>query len=133
MLNRFTAVTAAMLIAAAGAVGQDARKPDKKHPNAQQPASYLKVGDKAPALAVDVWVKGDKVEKFDNGKVYVVEFWATWCGPCIANIPHLGKVQKEFKEKGVTVIGVAGSERGGGATALQNVKEFVRKQDQMTY
>ena len=70
------------------------------------PAS-LKVGDKAPAITVDAWVKGQEVKSFEAGKVYVVEFWATWCGPCIASIPHLTKLQKENPT--LTVIGVAAS------------------------
>lgn len=66
----------------------------------------LGVGDKAPELQIGEWVKGEPVEAFEPGKVFVVEFWATWCGPCIAGMPHLSEVQKRFKDKGVTVIGV---------------------------
>ncbi|HZW05943.1 MAG TPA: TlpA disulfide reductase family protein [Phycisphaerales bacterium] len=104
---------------------------DKKKDEA--PAT-LKVGDKAPAITVDSWVKGDEVKSFESGKVYVVEFWATWCGPCIASIPHLTKIQKDHPE--LTVIGVAASERmpkskDGSTpadTRLDGVKEFVKKQ-----
>ncbi len=134
MLNRFTAVTAAMLIAAAGAMAQDASKPSKKQPpKATQPAGSLKVGDKAPSLSVEKWIKGDEVKGFDGGKVYVVEFWATWCPPCRESIPHLTKLQKDFKDKNVTVIGVASSERPG-ADVLGNLKKFVKeKADTMAY
>lgn len=60
-------------------------------------------GDAAPSFAPTHWVQGESVEGFDKGQVYVVDFWATWCGPCIAAMPHLTKVQKEHPES-VTVI-----------------------------
>ncbi|MEM1422742.1 MAG: TlpA disulfide reductase family protein, partial [Planctomycetota bacterium] len=68
-------------------------------------ADELTVGDPAPALTVGQWLKGEPVDAFENGHVYVVEFWATWCGPCIAGMPHLSEVQKEYGDR-VTVIGV---------------------------
>ena len=146
MLNRMTAVTAAMLIAAAGAIAQPAGKqPEKKKeaPKQAQPEVTLKVGDKAPALSVETWIKGDEVKSFEAGKVYVVEFWATWCGPCRESIPHLTSVQKSFKDKGVTVLGIASSERKAGPkndkgeptdTRLDVLKKFVtEKGDEMKY
>jgi thiol-disulfide isomerase/thioredoxin len=50
-------------------------------------------------------MKGEPVTGFEKGTVYVVEFWATWCGPCISSMPHLSELQKEYKDKGVTIIG----------------------------
>ncbi|MBL8874526.1 MAG: TlpA family protein disulfide reductase [Phycisphaerae bacterium] len=66
----------------------------------------LTVGDKAPALAINKWVKGSPVTSFEPGKVTVVEFWATWCGPCKASMPHLTELQKKYRDQGVTIIGV---------------------------
>jgi thiol-disulfide isomerase/thioredoxin len=63
------------------------------------------VGDNAPPLSVSGWVKGDKVNAFEPGKLYVVEFWATWCTPCRTSIPHLTELQKKYKD--VTFIGVS--------------------------
>jgi thiol-disulfide isomerase/thioredoxin len=65
----------------------------------------LTVGDPAPKLEVKEFVKGTAVKDLEKGKVYVVEFWATWCGPCKATIPHLTKLQKKYKD--VTFIGVS--------------------------
>ena len=56
----------------------------------------LKVGDKAPPLGKGQWVKGEPVKEFESGKVYVIENWATWCGPCIAAIPHVTEIQKKL-------------------------------------
>jgi thiol-disulfide isomerase/thioredoxin len=67
----------------------------------------LKVGDPAPPLAVSRWLHGAEVKQFEPGRVYVVEFWATWCGPCIQMMPHLGDLQDEYRNKGVTIIGFA--------------------------
>ena len=65
----------------------------------------LKPGDPAPQLAVSNWLHGAEVKQFEPGHVYVVEFWATWCGPCVQIMPHMGDLQDEYREKGVTFIG----------------------------
>lgn len=90
----------------------------------------LKVGDVAPAISVENWVKGQEVTGFEKGRVYVVEFWATWCMPCIKNIPHLSELQTQYKDAGVSIIGVAASERGDDDSAkLKGVADFVKSRE----
>ena len=77
---------------------------------ANHEAQTLSESMPTPSLTVDTWVKGEEVKSFDPEKVYVIEFWATWCGPCLTSIPHLTKIQKEHPDD-LVVIGVAASER----------------------
>lgn len=73
---------------------------------AAEEAPTLSIGDKAPPLTVGEWVKGEPVKEFEKGKIYVLDFWATWCGPCVESIPKLNKLQLENADKGVVVIGM---------------------------
>lgn len=79
------------------------------------------IGKKAPELGIAHWVKGSPVKTFEPGKAYVVEFWATWCAPCVRNIPHLTDLQAKYKDKGLTVIGVSSADRNG----VEDVRPFV--------
>ncbi|MBL8999557.1 MAG: TlpA family protein disulfide reductase [Phycisphaerae bacterium] len=97
--------------------------------SAENAKRVLSVGDPAPPIAVSNWVKGDPVKEFEKGRVYVVEFWATWCPPCRESIPFLTKVAKSVKL--ATVMSIAASERkekDGTDKRLDNLKEFVKKQ-----
>jgi len=89
----------------------------------------LMVGDPAPKLQVAKWVQGEPVKAFDTNHVYIVEFWATWCGPCRASIPHLNELWQKFKDRGLIAIGQDVWEQNE-----DGVAPFVKKMgDQMTY
>lgn len=63
------------------------------------------VGDAAPEVNATEWYNTDKpVALADLDGIVIVEFWATWCPPCVASIPHLQKLHETYAEKGVTVI-----------------------------
>ncbi len=95
---------------------------DDPKPTKDQPK--LKVGDPPPPLKATQWLTGTEVKSFEKGKVYVVEFWATWCGPCVVMMPHLGDIQEELASKGVTVIGFTAKDAGNTA---EKVAKFVEK------
>ncbi len=68
-------------------------------------SAALKVGDPAPRIAPGKWAQGEPVKELEGDKVYIVEFWATWCGPCIAAIPHVNDLSKKYAADGLVVVG----------------------------
>jgi len=120
---------------------KDAKKPAKAAahhkslkdllPEVKSPKLW--VGSKAPEMQIAKYVKGDSVDQLQDGQVYVVEFWATWCGPCIAAFPHLSEMQGDYGEK-VKFIGVNVWEQSEGAERIEMVEDFVADQgDRMDY
>ncbi|RYG62957.1 TlpA family protein disulfide reductase, partial [bacterium] len=94
---------------------------------AQEAPTAIGPGSAAPALSVKTWLKGTPVAGFEPGKTYVVEFWATWCGPCIQTIPHVTKLAQENPD--ITFMGIGIWEEEG-----PQLKAFVDKMgDKMGY
>ncbi|MDH7460511.1 TlpA disulfide reductase family protein [Chitinophagaceae bacterium 26-R-25] len=87
----------------------------------------LVVGSPAPQLKVLKWLKGTPTDSFERGKVYVVEFWATWCWPCIESMPHLSNLAKKYND--VTFIGVTAWETS--IADSQKAAEFVKVSGEM--
>ena len=112
MSTRIAFASAAVLLTAAVAFPQES-------PDAAAKKPELTVWSPAPALAIEKWVKGSPVAGFEKGKTYVVEFWATWCGPCIAGMPHLSELQRQYRDKNVTIIGVSSEDPRNPLTAVE--------------
>lgn len=96
------------------------------------PAAYAqKAGDAVTpdALGKLEWIQGEAPKSWEPGKLYVLECWATWCGPCVANIPHVDALFDKYADKGLRVIGVDVWEDG-----KEKVEKFVKaKGDGMSY
>lgn len=128
--SRFAVVVASIVALAGLTVSAHAQGAAEPAPAkaVNKSKAKLAAGDKAPALSIAKWLKGSPVESFEEGKIYVVEFWATWCPPCRTSIPHLTELQKKYVDKGVKIIGVSAEDEE------KVVADFVEKMgDSMSY
>jgi peroxiredoxin len=83
-----------------GKVDLSARKPAKLECLGQEELS-------APVFSLPD-LKGDRVDLFSfKGQVIILEFWATWCGPCREEIPVLNQLYRKYRDRGLVVIGIS--------------------------
>ena len=110
---RFIFALIALLMVTAPAVGQEpASKPT------------LVAGSEVDLSAITgaEWIQGEGPKSFEPGKVYMFECWATWCGPCIALIPHVNELHNKYYDKGLRVYGMNSWEEDKGKAV-----KFVQK------
>jgi thiol-disulfide isomerase/thioredoxin len=66
------------------------------------------IGSQAPPIQINQWITPQPPGQSDlNGRVYVLEFWATWCPPCVQSIPHMIELADKYKDKAVPFIAVS--------------------------
>jgi thiol-disulfide isomerase/thioredoxin len=82
-----------------------------------------RVGAPAPALTIERWLRGGAVARFEPGRVYVLDLWAPWCGPCLGNMPELSKLQDRYGARGLVVIGLTGADDYG--STLEKAQQAV--------
>ena len=90
----------------------------------------LKVGDQAPLIKVAKWIKGSPIQKFNPGHVYVIEFGATWCGPCKDAIPHLSELAKKYREKARVISFFVWENRSSDSVSIEyisKVEKYIQK------
>jgi thiol-disulfide isomerase/thioredoxin len=65
------------------------------------------IGKPAGSLDIAEWTNGSALSQADlKGKVVLLDFWAIWCGPCIATFPHLREWQEKYSDRGLVIVGV---------------------------
>ena len=98
------------------------------------------MGDEAPEVAIAEYIQGEPVqihpdedeeqedtEEEGERPIHVVEFWATWCPPCVVSIPHLTELQERYEEDNVVIVGVTNED-------AEDVQPFVEdKGEEMAY
>lgn len=66
--------------------------------------SNIHVGQQSPPIYISTWIKNEPQDKNLTNKFIVLEFWATWCGPCLAAVPHMNALQEKFKRSDLYFI-----------------------------
>lgn len=100
--------------------------PSTKNPNSGAPNRSGFVTLTQPILQAENRGAAGAPIKLGNytGKVMLVNLWATWCGPCRMETPELVKLNKEFRDRGVELIGLSTEDPDASA---QSVSDFVRE------
>ncbi len=93
-------------------------------------AASPKIGDKAPAVTVAKWITEEPPalpgKEGASQRVFLVEFWATWCPPCLKSIPHLAELQKKHRKGGLVILGISNEEP-------ETIKAFIKSKMKMPY
>jgi thiol-disulfide isomerase/thioredoxin len=106
-----------------GAEKVDSFFPDGRGMGGDRPSPLL--GKAAPALELDLLEGGTFSLASHQGKqVVILDFWATWCGPCVAAMPLVAEVAEAYKDKGVVVYAVNQQEEPEDIKAFFEDKEF---------
>ncbi|MBC7862889.1 MAG: redoxin domain-containing protein [Bacteroidia bacterium] len=104
------------------------------HKNRAQQNAELVIGKPAPELELSESLQGPSVDQISlaklKGKVVVLEFWATWCGPCVAAFPHINELVEKYKDKGVVFISISIDE---GANASEKIKTLLKTRPLKTF
>ena len=80
------------------------------------------IGTKINEIDLTDYIQNQPDDKNFNGKFKVLEFWATWCKPCLAAVPHLNKLQEKFKNQNIVFLSITHEKPAITTKTLQKVK-----------
>lgn len=91
---------------------REGREDEREHLNSLE-------GKPPPALAVTDWMNAGDATTLDSfrGKVVLIDFWGTWCGPCLARIPELRRLHEAYAPSGLVIVGLHTTRGAEGAAA----------------
>lgn len=70
----------------------------------------IRIGKQAPEITATT-IDGNRFQLSDHrGKVVVLEFWATWCGPCVKKMPFMKQLHEKYKDKSLVIVGISQDE-----------------------
>ncbi len=82
----------------------------------------LHVGDPAPPLQVSEWVRGQPLAELEPGRIYVLDFWASWCGCCLASMGRSSALQEKYGQD-VTLIAISAADTSNPRRAILDTVE----------
>lgn len=81
----------------------------------------LKKGEPAPQIHVDKWLLNKPSRKPFKNKFIVLDFWATWCKPCLENVPHINALQETFKDENIIFVQMTNEYLNKGSSVFSRV------------
>ncbi len=114
MHKRFFAVIACLtLLGSTSACARSNESEDDTHQEEAASGSRIVVGSEVPEFTVSSLDNpGSPITRADlDGKVYLIDFWATWCLPCVAELPNLHDVYEEYADMGFEILSIAMGDR----------------------
>lgn len=90
-------------------------------------AFALDLGDVVPTLEDTITLRGERLTQFKPGVVYIIDGWASWCGPCINHIPDLIALQKQYADRNVQLLWLNVAERGEESERLTRARSAMAK------